>query len=287
MNKILKNLIALPKRPIDSHKGTFGTLLIIAGSEGMSGAAVLAGKAALRTGVGLVKIACPEIIKDIINISIPECIVVPLKSSNGHLSSENIPTLIEEIQKVDGVVIGCGLTCNEDIFKIVDSVIRENIDIVIDADGLNVISNFVKDKAKYFQEILKTNKSNIIITPHPKEATRLWGDEIVNREEFAKNMSEKFGVTVVLKGANTVVVSKGENIYINETGNSGLAKGGTGDILAGMIGGFLTQKLPHAEIKGIYYHGLAADIGAEEFGEYSLLPTDVINNIHKAFLKTK
>lgn len=276
---------AVFNRPDDSNKGTLGSLLCICGSYGMAGAAIMAGKAALRCGIGLLKIAVPKSIYPVCATNILESVYYPLEeTSNGVISSKNTDFLLEMCEKSSAVVIGCGLSVCDDTKNLVQSVITNcEKPLVIDADALNCICNK--------PEILKNLKAPAIITPHPGEMARLLHStpKTVNssRENTAIDFAKKFGVVTVLKGAGTIIASPEGEVYINHTGNSGMATGGSGDVLSGIIGSLLAQGASpiNAAAAGVFLHGTIGDLAAEKLGKISMLPTDMIDMIPTAYLK--
>lgn len=276
---------AVFNRPDDSNKGTLGSLLCICGSYGMAGAAIMAGKAALRCGIGLLKIAVPKSIYPVCATNILESVYYPLEeTSNGVISSKNTDFLLEMCEKSSAVVIGCGLSVCDDTKNLVQSVITNcEKPLVIDADALNCICNK--------PEILKNLKAPAIITPHPGEMARLLHSTPKtvnsNRENTAIDFAKKFGVVTVLKGAGTITASPDGEVYINHTGNSGMATGGSGDVLSGIIGSLLAQGAApiNAAAAGVFLHGTIGDLAAEKLGKISMLPTDMIDMIPTAYLK--
>ncbi len=276
---------AVFNRPDDSNKGTLGSLLCICGSYGMAGAAIMAGKAALRCGIGLLKIAVPKSIYPVCATNILESVYYPLEeTSNGAISSKNTDFLLEMCEKSSAVVIGCGLSVCDDTKNLVQSVITNcEKPLVIDADALNCICNK--------PEILKNLKAPAIITPHPGEMARLLHSTPKtvnsNRENTAIDFAKKFGVVTVLKGAGTIIASPDGEVYINHTGNSGMATGGSGDVLSGIIGSLLAQGAApiNAAAAGVFLHGTIGDLAAEKLGKISMLPTDMIDMIPTAYLK--
>lgn len=276
---------AVFNRPDDSNKGTLGSLLCICGSYGMAGAAIMAGKAALRCGIGLLKIAVPKSIYPVCATNILESVYYPLEeTSSGVISSKNTDFLLEMCEKSSAVVIGCGLSVCDDTKNLVQSVITNcEKPLVIDADALNCICNK--------PEILKNLKAPAIITPHPGEMARLLHSTPKtvnsNRENTAINFAKKFGVVTVLKGAGTIIASPDGEVYINHTGNSGMATGGSGDVLSGIIGSLLAQGASpiNAAAAGVFLHGTIGDLAAEKLGKISMLPTDMIDMIPTAYLK--
>ncbi len=276
---------AVFNRPDDSNKGTLGSLLCICGSYGMAGAAIMAGKAALRCGIGLLKIAVPKSIYPVCATNILESVYYPLEeTSNGVISSKNTGFLLEMCEKSSAVLIGCGLSVCDDTKNLVQSVITNcEKPLVIDADALNCICNK--------PEILKNLKAPAIITPHPGEMARLLHSTPKtvnsNRENTAIDFAKKFGVVTVLKGAGTIIASPDGEVYINHTGNSGMATGGSGDVLSGIIGSLLAQGASpiNAAAAGVFLHGTIGDLAAEKLGKISMLPTDMIDMIPTAYLK--
>ena len=285
MERTDKNIVkrAVPNRPIDANKGTMGTLLSICGSFGMAGAAILAGKSALRCGVGLEKLAIPKSIYPIAAGSILESVFLPLsETSDGKISRTNIPSLLLEAKKTTTVLLGCGLSVCDDTKALVKSFVENcTVPMVLDADALNCIADN--------PEILKKRKSDIIITPHPGEMGRLCGitakEVNAGRVDVALSFAKKYGVITVLKGSGTIIASPNGQALLNTTGNSGMATGGSGDVLAGMTAGLLAQGKSAFDCAAaaVYLHGLAGDFAAEKLGKISMLPSDIIDYIAQAF----
>ena len=275
----------VPKRPDDAHKGTMGSLLSICGSYGMAGAAMLAAKAALRTGVGLQKSALPRSIYPIAAAAIWESVYLPLaETEKGTVSAVNLPYLLAQAKNCSAVLLGCGLGQSEDIRQVVFSFIENcKQPMVLDADALNVLAGNVS--------LLRKAGAPIIITPHPAEFARLAGVSTyavnADRENHAASFAQENGVVTVLKGAGTVIASPDGRMLVNPTGNSGMATGGSGDVLAGMTGALVAQGAPlfEAAASAVYLHGLAGDIAAQRLGKVSLLPGDIIETIPAAFLR--
>ncbi len=285
MERTDKNIVkkAVFKRPDDANKGTLGSLLSVCGSFGMAGAAIMAGKAALRCGVGLLKCALPKSIYPIAAANILESVYYPLgETFDGRIDRKNIPFLLSEGESSSAVLLGCGMGVCEDTERIVYSFIENcTKPMVLDADALNCV-------AKH-PEILYKKKAPIVITPHPGEMARLSGIivQLVNseRERVARDFAEKYGVVTVLKGAGTVIASPDGRTMLNTTGNSGMATGGSGDVLAGMTASLISQgaRAFSAASAAVYLHGTAGDIAAEKFGKISMLPTDIIDCIYLAY----
>lgn len=280
----IKNM--LPKRKTVSNKGTYGHALCVCGSMRMTGAAYLAVSGALRCGVGLVTAAFPQSAYSAIAPKLVEPLLLPLEANfEGTFAFSAKAGISEAVKRASAVLIGCGLGFNKDTTTLVHSLIKEiNKPMIIDADGINALSTNI--------DILKDAQAPVILTPHPGEMSRICGksigeiieNPIVTAYEFAK----KYGVTVVLKGSNTIVCSHNSNeIYINTTGNSGLARGGSGDLLAGMTVSFLAQGMSpfDASVCAVYLHGLCADIVADKTSMRGMLPSDVLNHLPELFSK--
>ncbi|HUG18704.1 MAG TPA: NAD(P)H-hydrate dehydratase [Planctomycetaceae bacterium] len=264
----------LPERPQSSHKGTFGKCLIVAGSRGMSGAAVLAGLGALRAGAGLVFLAVPDKILDIVASVEPSYLTVPLPSdSQGRIDLEGDDALFEKASSMTAVAIGPGLGQSEDLHQLVAR-FYENLDrpLVVDADGLNNLAG---------SPLLQTRTTKPrILTPHPGEVSGLTGipiPQIQNkREQVALEYARLTGAIVVLKGAGTIVTD-GERLYVNDTGNSGMGTGGTGDVLTGILVSLLAQGMQpfDAASLAVYLHGLAGDLAAAELSQPGMIASDL------------
>ncbi len=275
----------LPRRPEDSHKGTFGKLFCICGSRAMPGAAWFAINAAIKCGVGLVKACVVPSVYDNLSRRISEptfCVV--REGEDGFMSKDSLNIILKEMKECSCMLVGSGLGYTEDTKYLIEEIIKNSkIPIIIDGDGINAIANNIS--------IIKENKCELIFTPHPKEMSRLIKGKIEdinsNRIYFAKEFSQKYGVCVVLKGKNTVICDKQGNIYMNTTGNAGMAKGGSGDVLSGIISSFVAQKLSavDAAICGVFLHGLVGDKCREKFSATSMTPTDMINELPSIFKK--
>lgn len=285
----------LPLRPRHSHKGTYGHVLIVGGSRGKTGAALMAAKACLRAGAGLVTIGAPESLVNVFQSRVTEEMVLPLPDKgNGTVSYEAISTILEFIKKKANVIaIGPGLSSDEDITKIVCRLITESkVPLVIDADGINAIAGKTG--------VLKKGGSPVILTPHPGEMARLLQQDAKyktrspgmirtiienNRIETAIEFAKKTRACLVLKGAPTVTASPDGNAVLNSTGNPGMATAGTGDVLTGMIAALLARKLTpvNAAVMGVYLHGHAGDLVADKKGEGPLIASDIIKSIPVVF----
>lgn len=270
----------LRERRMSAHKGSNGTLLSICGSYGMAGAAILSGGAALRTGVGLLKSAVPKSIYPIVASQLPESVFMPLdETENGTVSVSAFDRILSEIiNKAGAVLIGCGLGQSDDITQLVSMLVENSTKpLVIDADGINALSMNI--------DILRRATVPIILTPHPGEMARLTSTDIMavqlHRYEMTKLLAQEYHVTVVLKGANTIIATPEGKVYVNRTGNNGMAKGGSGDVLAGIMASLLAQgtDAEKAAVYAVYYHGLAGDRCAENYTRRSMLPSDLVDEI--------
>ncbi|MDR7870722.1 MAG: NAD(P)H-hydrate dehydratase [Tissierellaceae bacterium] len=273
----MKDLLA--KRNENTHKGSYGRVAIIAGGRGMTGAPYLASKAALRTGSGLVYSIIPESLETIMCIKLTEAIIRPINDrGTGHFVLESLDSILKEISNMDSIALGPGIGVDRERVELVSEIIKKsNAPMVIDADGLNCISKDV--------EVLNNKINSIIITPHPGEMARLLNTDIKSIEEkrqyYAQYISGKYGIYTVLKGHETIVASPDGEIYINTTGNAGMATAGSGDVLTGIIVSLLGQSLPpfNAAKLGVYLHGLAGDIARDKIGEYGMIATDILESI--------
>ena len=264
-------LSLLPNRDPWGHKGTFGKVLLLCGSRGFTGAAYLAAMGALRTGAGLVFLGVPESIYAIEAVKLNEPVVFPLPEKDGKLSEKAIPEILQRLPQMDAVLIGCGLGQSEGTLAVVKAVL-ENAEcpVVLDADGINVLSAH--------KDILRGRRYPTILTPHDGEFARIGGNLTEDRMESAAKLAGDLNSIVVLKGHRTCITD-GENGYVNTTGNPGMAVGGSGDVLAGMIASLLGQGIAPLEAAacGAWFHGAAGDLCAKELGQYAMLPTDMLN----------
>ena len=272
------------KRRKSAHKGTNGTLFSLCGSYGMAGAAVLSGSAALRTGVGLLRMAVPKSIYELVSSKLTEAVFMPLEQNDdGTVSIEEFNKILYDVlEKSTAMLIGCGLGMNDDLSDLVSLLIENSTKpIVLDADGINAVCMNIN--------VLKKAVAPIILTPHPGEMARLIMSDTktvqCDRYNIAKNFAEEYGVTLVLKGADTLIATPDGKVYVNLTGNNGMARGGSGDVLAGMIASFLAQGMSaeKAAVYGIYYHGLVGDLCAEKYSTRSMLPSDMVAELKSVF----
>lgn len=268
-----------PPRMRSSHKGSYGRLLNIAGSLCYNGAAVMSTRAALRTGVGLCTLAAPISAMKIAAGSVHECTYIPLpETDSGFVGGNAFERISEALQKSTAVSIGCGMGNSENTRTLTQAVIKAAAcPIIIDADGINSIADNI--------DILKERQGEIILTPHVAEFSRISGLSIteIQRDRIgaAKAFSAEYGVTVVLKGANTVIAGADGSVFVNICGNTGLAKGGSGDVLTGIIASMVAQGISpvKAAASGVYCHARAADLLLTRFPEESMLPCDIIETL--------
>lgn len=259
----------LPDRPADSHKGDFGRILLLCGSRGYTGAAALAARGALRSGAGLVFLGVPESIYAIEAVKLDEPVVFPLPDEGGRLSEEAIPEILARLRNMDAVLIGPGLGQSAGTFAAAKAVLETYPGpVVLDADGINVMAAHM--------DILRGRTAPTIVTPHPGEFARMGGKR-GNRLDAAVEMARDLGIIVVLKGHGTVITDA-DTVYVNPTGNPGMAVGGSGDVLAGIVASFLGQGIAPLEAAACaaWVHGAAGDICAREKGQYGMLPGDMV-----------
>lgn len=268
----------IKKRDKNSHKGTFGTAISVTGSYGMSGASVLSSLAALRSGVGILKTACVEENYRIIAECLPESVLIPCPSYDGKYKAESIHIIKKQLKTADALLLGCGLGLSPDISYIVrEAALSSKVPVVLDADGINAVADSI--------EFIKQMKAPLILTPHPGEMSRLCGKSVCEIERdrigVAGHFATRFGVWLVLKGANTVVATPNGDIFVNVTGNPGMATGGSGDVLSGIIVSLLAEGMDvtDAVCQGVWLHGAAADRAALKRGEVSLLPRDILEEL--------
>ena len=256
-----------------AHKGTFGHLLLIAGSEGMAGAAVLSANAAMRSGAGLVTVQSVEANRIIVQTAVHEAIF----HSHDYISAA---TDKNDYQQYTTIAIGPGISQDKSTVSFLKTLlINQNNTLVLDADALNIISKN--------PDFLNYIPQNSILTPHPKEFERLFGtcENGYSRMTKANEIAVKLGLIIVLKGANTLIALPNGQLFFNSTGNSGMATAGAGDVLTGIIGGLLAQGYSpeNAAKLGVYLHGLAGDLAMAEQSEESLMAGDIVDFIGKAY----
>ncbi len=284
MEKLTKNYVAslLPKRTNESHKGTYGNILNIAGSEKYCGAAILSSLSALKVGAGYVTLACTDVVAQAVRAYTPDVVLVPLASCFGAINcgffNSTAKKLLKILSDYRALSLGCGLM-GEPSSKIglkiflkyfLNGIADSNIPVVIDADGLNLLSDF---------DDIKLPK-NTILTPHPKELSRLIKVDVAEiqsaRVKYAEFAAAKYETIIVLKGHETIITD-GDKTFVNTTGCSALSKAGMGDVLTGMISGFCAQNVSSfdAVCLGVYLHGLAGDLAKEKYTEYGCLASEL------------
>jgi len=277
MSRPEQMLPPLPIRRPDAHKGEFGHVLVVACSPGMSGAGCLAAAATQRAGAGLVTLALPRSLNSVVETSLWSAMSLPLPETDTCcLGSEAARTVLRIAARFDVFAIGPGLGRAEETGQMVRTLLRElQAPAVVDADGLNALAGHV--------EVLKPREHATVLTPHPGEMSRLAGIDGASRvqedrEGVARSLARQTGSVVVLKGHESVVTD-GERSYVNHTGNPGMATGGMGDVLTGLIAGLLCQGLDAfgAACLGVFVHGLAGDLAARRTGHLALIPEDVLS----------
>ncbi len=263
----------IKKRPLTAHKGTFGTATLICGSDGMAGAAMLAGKAALKSGVGILRLVLPRAIYGVVTISLPEAVCVPY---------EQLCDVTDRILESGSLLIGCGLSQSDTARQMLSWALNAYTGtLIIDADGLNLLAGCI--------ECTVQTKAKMILTPHPGEMARLCGVSVAeieaHRAFYATKLAQTTGAVVVLKGHETLIASPDGRLFYNPTGNPGMATGGSGDVLAGMTAALAANGRDpfEAALTAVYLHGYAGDMAAEQVGEVSLLPSDLIRLLPETY----
>lgn len=272
----------LPPRPADGHKGTFGHLLVVAGSLGKSGAAVMTATAGLRAGAGLVTLACPADLQAVAAAHLVEVMTAPLTAVDGVISLQAMSELLEVSAGKQAVALGPGLGTTEEAGATVRRFLKESpLPVVVDADGLSALVG-------HLQVLAQRRDRPTVLTPHPGEMARLCGQPVAtiqaDRFALAREFASTYGVVVVLKGARTVTACPDGRVYLNASGHAGMASGGMGDVLTGLIGGLLAQGLAAgaAAALGVYLHGLAGDRLRLQYGDAGLLATDLLRELPAA-----
>ncbi len=271
----------LPCRPFNSHKGTFGKALIIAGSRQMPGAGIIATKGCLETGAGLTYFAFPENLYPTVTAHLTECVFRPLADKNGSFSNDAFEQIAPELDGISALAIGPGFGTDEGAKNLVKRLIKDyKGKLIIDADGINILCRNI--------DILKESQAQIILTPHPQEMSRLTGKSVkeinADREKTALDFARTYGVTVLLKGANTVIASSDGSVFINPTGSSSLSRGGSGDLLTGITVSLAAQGLSplHAAVCAAYIHGLAGEKAEEKFTAFAATVDRIIDCVPEA-----
>ena len=273
-----------PRRPADAHKGTMGTLVSLTGSYGFAGAAILSAKAALRSGVGLHYQVLPESIYPLFGAAVHESVCVPVKGDRGRLSPMDMETIHPLLDKATAVLIGCGMGCSETTAA-VEKIVLDTVTcpVIIDADGINALARHIHS--------LDGCQGEIILTPHIKEFSRLSGLSVEEILSDPAKCAERYSldhpdVILVLKGHRTYIAQNGE-VVENIAGNSGMAKGGSGDVLAGVIASLTAQGINpfHAAVMGVHIHALAGDLAAAKLSQTAMLPSDLIDSLPEIYMK--
>jgi ADP-dependent NAD(P)H-hydrate dehydratase len=269
-----------PMRPADAHKGTAGLVLVVAGSRGMAGAAALVGNAALRAGAGLVRIATADAALDTVACLAPCCTTTPLPDDGAHLVHEAAPQVLKLVEGWQVLAIGPGLGQTDGVAGVVQAVLSHvTIPSILDADGLNVLG-------RHADNVFKAARAPVIITPHPGEAARLLGvttrEVQADREGAAMRLAAR-GAVAVLKGHGTIVTD-GRRMYVNTTGNPGMATAGAGDVLTGMLASLVASGMPpfEAAVLAVWAHGRAGDLAAEKLGILGLTALDILDCVPQA-----
>jgi ADP-dependent NAD(P)H-hydrate dehydratase len=284
---MIESITELPKllpRAPDSHKGTFGKVLVVAGSRGMSGAAILCGSAALRGGAGLVQVALPADIQPVVAAgnSCYTTACLPIEVQGHNLAEDAGHLILQLAESANVLAIGPGIGQSSRVPEIIEFLlVHAELPIVLDADGINALSKLPDDA-------LKRRPAPTVLTPHPGEFARLIQKSTqyvqANRQDLAVAYAEKHEIVLVLKG-NGTLVTDGKRMFVNTTGNPGMATGGTGDVLTGLIAALIAQGLPpfDAAQLGVHLHGKAGDLAANEKGPISLIASDLIDYLPRAF----
>lgn len=266
-------LSLLPDRAEDAYKGSFGKILLLCGSVGFTGAAYFAAMGALRSGAGLVYLGVPKSIYEIEAIKLNEPVVFPLPEKDGMLSAEALPQILARLSKMDAVLIGPGLGISEDTFSVVQAVLSSaRCPVVVDADGITLLSGH--------KDILRGRGAPTILTPHDGEFARLFSPVGNDRMASSREAAKETGSIVLLKGHRTCITD-GSRDYRNLTGNPGMAVGGSGDVLSGILVSLLGQGLAPIEAAACaaWLHGAAGDISAQSLGQYGMLPSDLLDTL--------
>ncbi|GAB4340167.1 MAG: hypothetical protein Kow0099_15880 [Candidatus Abyssubacteria bacterium] len=273
----------VPARPKDSHKGTYGYLLVIAGSVGLTGAACLACESALRAGVGMVTLGLPRSLNIAMEARLTEVMTHPLpETPEQSLSLAAFDEIIELSKRMHVIALGPGLSTSSETPELVRKLISQiELPMVIDADGLNALAGHA--------DLLTSRSTPTIISPHPGEMSRLTGKSIQDitkkREKMALEYARKWGVELILKGAPSHVATSDGKLYVNTTGNPGMATAGSGDVLTGVLAGLLGQGLraSDAALLGTYLHGLAGDLAAERLTPWGMIAGDILESLPDAW----
>ena len=274
----------ISKRANNSHKGDYGKLLVIAGSKGMTGAAYLASQAALKSGAGLVTLACPRSLNPILESKTTEVMTLPVPDNDGCFAYESVSQLLEQAEKSDAILIGPGLGRTDDVREIVKTILRNsNVPVVVDADSLYAVA---QDR-----ELIENCACDLIFTPHTMELSRIMELDVdyieENRIQVSREFAEEVGAVLLLKGHHSIVTAPSLEQYINSTGNPGMASGGSGDVLAGIIAALAARGIDaeFAAAVGAYIHGYAGDIASTVYGQESLSANNILEYLPQAFCR--
>ncbi len=269
---------ALPQRQLDGHKGTFGKLLIVGGAVGYTGAPYLTASAAVRTGCGLVSLGVPKTIWPIEAAKCVSAMPFPLPEKNGMLAGKALPQILEKLDGCDVLALGPGLGRSRETARLVWELLKTEKPLVLDADGINALSGHI--------DLLDARRGRpTVLTPHEVEFARIGGDlSRGDRERAAQDFAMAHGCVLVLKGHRTVTASPEGDVLVNITGGSGLAKGGSGDVLTGVIASLMAQRADalRAAAVGVWLHGRAGDLAEQELTAYSVTPEDVVRKLPDA-----
>ncbi len=263
----------LPNRQTHSHKGTYGKVLCIGGSLGMNGAISMTAKSAMHSGCGMITCAVPESIANLVAGVVMECMTIVLPDKEGHIAIDAVEVLKPRINDYDVILVGCGIGRSEDIVALLRVVLDSNALVVIDADALYAYEKIMKEYA---------HRKQVILTPHMKEFAAIYHvdvkDVVENSVRYALSFAKEYPETTLVLKSETTLIVKQDQLYVNTYGNSGLAKGGSGDVLAGIIAGMLAQKKEalSSACLGVFLHAYSADILVKKKSEYSLCPSDII-----------
>lgn len=267
----------LPQRKNDGHKGSFGKIAVLAGSQGMTGAPLLSTRAALRSGSGLVYLLIPAEIEALTSVQLEEVVGIPLASKNGVISADSLEQIMQFSEKVDLLAAGPGLSRDFSVTAVIEAVLKNlELPLILDADAINSIQDL---------ELLKNYKGELILTPHPGEMSGLTGISIEeindNRLEIARGFASEYKVNLILKGAATITAAPDGRAYINTSGCSGMATAGSGDVLTGIVSALRAQGLSSFEAAGlaVYIHGRAGEFAAEKKSNYALIASDIIEEL--------
>lgn len=276
----IKNL--LPSVPDDANKYTKGSAMVFAGSFGMAGAALLCAKAALYSGAGILRLVTPESIYPICAGALWEAVYTPVKDVEGKFSVDTYDKVSPYLSKANVVAFGCGVGLSEGVDKTLTNLVTKNTKpLVVDADGINSLSKHI--------DLLSEKSCSVVLTPHEGEMSRISGKSVAyiksNRAAVAADFAARFGVTLLLKGKDTVIADSDGTVFVNPTGNSGLATAGSGDVLTGIITALISNGLSpfDAAVAGAYIHGLCGDFATEKSGARSVIASDIIEYLPNAF----